>query len=181
MTQSQENGGERVSYWLVPAEPDKSRCSEIITALAKRFDAPIFEPHVTIYSGPFGASDDVAEVIESTALAFSEFTLRTECLAHSAQFTKTVFVQFFPDARLEALSERLKVRSRDRADYQLNPHLSLIYAPLPSAVREQLVRDLSLLPLMRFDELKVIKTGGPTQTRSDVEAWRVLASRKLAG
>ena len=39
-----------VAYWVTPAEPTRSFFASTIAELAARFDAPLFEPHVTIYA-----------------------------------------------------------------------------------------------------------------------------------
>jgi hypothetical protein len=41
-----------ITYWLCPAEPARSHFAELIDNLAARFDAPVFEPHVTLYVTP---------------------------------------------------------------------------------------------------------------------------------
>ncbi len=51
-----------VAYWLTPAEPARSFFASTIAELAARFDAPSFEPHVTIYAGEKG-DDNPAEVL----------------------------------------------------------------------------------------------------------------------
>ena len=39
-----------IAYWLIPSEPAHSFFQRIINDLARRYDAPVFEPHVTIMS-----------------------------------------------------------------------------------------------------------------------------------
>ena len=40
-----------IAYWLIPSEPGHSFFQRIINDLAGRYDAPVFEPHVTIHVG----------------------------------------------------------------------------------------------------------------------------------
>ena len=40
-----------IAYWLIPSEPAHSFFQRIINDLARRCDAPVFEPHVTIHVG----------------------------------------------------------------------------------------------------------------------------------
>src|SRR5947199_10754697 len=40
-----------IAYWLIPAEPAHSSFQIAINDLARRYDAPLFEPHVTIHVG----------------------------------------------------------------------------------------------------------------------------------
>jgi hypothetical protein len=172
---------ERISYWLVPVAGDKERVEEIIRQLAARFGAPVFEPHVTVYSGPLGPRDNLSEVVAATAMEISELVLQSNGIAHSERFTKTLFVEFAANEILTKLSEALKRRSAQPADYELKPHLSLIYAPLAPADRERFADEIVLPSTVRFDSLKAILSTEQVQTREDVEAWRVVAEQKLTG
>src|SRR5437660_1675571 len=40
-----------IAYWLIPAEPAHRFFQRLIEDLARRYDAPLFEPHVTIHVG----------------------------------------------------------------------------------------------------------------------------------
>lgn len=40
-----------IAYWLLPDESASRYFSVLIHELAAKFDAPIFDPHVTIYAG----------------------------------------------------------------------------------------------------------------------------------
>ncbi len=175
-----EPAAERVSYWLVPAEPDKFRLQRMIFALARRFDAPRFEPHVTIYSGPHAAQDGVAEILAAATRGISEITLKVAGVAHSEEFTKTLSLQFASDERLLNLSHELKRLSGAPANYDLNPHLSLVYAPLAPDVKAALAGDLMYPASIHFNFVKAIVGTSRTQTRQDIEAWRVVAERRLA-
>jgi hypothetical protein len=172
---------ERISYWLVPVARDKERFEDIIRRLAARFDAPVFEPHVTVYSGPLGPRENIADIVVSTAVKTSELELQSSGIAHSEQFTKTVFVEFAMNGVLAKLSGALKQRSAQPAHYELKPHLSLIYAPLAVPARERLAHELVLPGTVRFDALKAIVSSNQVRTREDVGAWRVVAASRLAG
>ena len=55
-----------IAYWLIPSEPALSFFQRIINDLACRYDAPVFEPHVTIHVGADQA-DAAARAIEKAA------------------------------------------------------------------------------------------------------------------
>src|SRR5207245_11264891 len=40
-----------IAHWLIPGEPAHSFFQGAINDLARRYDAPLFEPHVTIHVG----------------------------------------------------------------------------------------------------------------------------------
>jgi 2'-5' RNA ligase len=172
---------ERVSYWLIPTEPDKTQLTEMIRLLASRFDAPLFEPHVTLYSGPLDSTERPDDIIRAVARGASEIVLDTTGIGHTQQFTKTLFLEFAPNEALDKLSGELKRHSSMSDDYDFKPHLSLVYATLSPEVTQRLARELSVPRRIRFDTVKAIISQGPTRTRADVEAWRIVANEKLAG
>jgi hypothetical protein len=42
---------EITAFWLMPAAREREFFSGVIAELAARFDAPVFEPHVTLFGG----------------------------------------------------------------------------------------------------------------------------------
>ncbi len=170
---------ERVSYWLRPAAPERAQLSEMIRQLAHQFDAPVFEPHVTLYSGPVESLERIDRVLRAAAGLGSEITLRSTDLAHSDQFTRTLFMEFAPEAGLISLAAELNRLSRPAGDYELKPHLSLVYAELAAERREELARSLVVPATIRFASLQAVGTGGSTLSRADVETWQVWGEQSL--
>ena len=166
----------RVSYWLIPVAADKRRLQRIIKELAARFDAPVFEPHVTLYSGEMEHIEDAADVLEGLAGDFPVL-LHSRGMAHSDQFTKTLFMEFASDSALDQISNDVKSLSKAQDDYALMPHLSLLYAPISRDVREVIAREIVVPKIVRFDSIKAVATGDRTQSKSDVELWQSLAAR----
>ena len=169
--------GERISYWLIPAEPDKARLAETIQNLAVRWNGPMFEPHVTLGSGLVESRERIDEIVSEAMRGVSKVVLTSTGIDHSDQFTKTLFVEFAADDALTLLAAKLKRLSARPEEYELKPHLSLLYASLDQAQREALARSVVIPKLIRFDSLKAVVTGGSTCSRADVESWRVVAAQ----
>ena len=168
----------RISYWLIPAEPHRSEFRKAIFNLAQRFDGPVFEPHVTLYSGSEG-TNEVENVLARATAGLSEIELRTAGIGHSDQFTKTLFLRLEPCEVLVQLSNELKRSSIGADDYTLIPHLSLLYALVESAVRVRLVDEVKFASLVRFDEVQAVDTGARNESRADVEQWLLIGRRQL--
>ncbi len=99
-----------VAYWLVPAEPTRSFFASTIAELAARFDAPLFEPHVTIYAA--GKGEDIpAEILSHPPADCDPFRFSVRNIQCSDEFTKTVFVQFEQSPPLSALCRALQQES----------------------------------------------------------------------
>ena len=73
-------------FWLIPAEPERELFCEIIRILAGEFDAPYFEPHLTLGS----ARDDMAPRTLFRNVQIAPLKLRVRSSGFSAKFTKTL-------------------------------------------------------------------------------------------
>ena len=82
-----------IAYWLIPAEPARSFFQGLINELAQEYDAPVFEPHVTIHVGA-NCTDAVDGVLSKVAQRCERIALQALEVSGSSEFIKTLFVQF---------------------------------------------------------------------------------------
>jgi len=170
-----------VTYWLCPAEPARNHFAMLMRNLAEKFDAPFFEPHVTLYITD-AAKENPSAVLEQVVKNRRSCHLSVRDLDHSDKFTKTVFVQFQPNEDLARLSSDLRHASTVRSDYQLNPHLSLIYKTMDRETKRDLVESIRLpFDEVRFDSVKAVISPVKIESRKDVDAWRVVAEESFTG
>lgn len=169
-----------LSYWLLPSTADHNFLRNIINALAKTYDAPPFEPHVTIYSGVYTPQDDPEALLQQPTNNIQYVRLCIDTLLYTDVFTKTLFVQFHPAPVLTAISEALRNAVSEPSDYVLNPHLSLIYKQMSIATKHHLISSLHLPQSeIIFDEVGAVVSSGRTQTPKDVESWNMIYRQKL--
>jgi 2'-5' RNA ligase len=165
-----------IAFWLIPAEPTHSLFHGIINDLARRFDAPVFEPHVTIHVGADRA-DLTETALEHVARECTEISLTPLGIDQSEEFVKTLFVQFALNPELRQLNELIRQSADDSLKYEVKPHLSLLYKKMEAAARRQLAASIIVpFPEITFDRIKAVRCVSPTQTRADVEAWRLTAA-----
>jgi 2'-5' RNA ligase len=168
-----------IAYWLIPAEPAYTFFGRIVNDLAERYNAPVFEPHVSIHVGA-NNPDKAERTLSKAASDCKQIKLKALEIDHSSAFIKTLFVQFAMSRQLRLLNESIRTAARDSSDYQLNPHLSLLYKKISIQDRHLLMRSIEVrFPEVTFDSLKAVRCISPTQSRADVEAWRVVAERNL--
>jgi 2'-5' RNA ligase len=168
-----------VAYWLMPAEPARIFFASTIAELAAHFDAPLFEPHVTIYATQKG-EDIPAEVLSHALTGCNPFRLSVRNIQYSDAFTRTVFVQFRRSPPLSRLRRALQRASALHDEYQLNPHLSLIYKKMTRSAQIEAAASVSVLfTEVLFDSAKAVICSAPTESRQDVEAWRATAVQRL--
>jgi 2'-5' RNA ligase len=176
-----ESTNQIVTYWLCPAAPEREELSTIIRNLAERFDGPVFEPHVTLYVTSTHR-ENPNEVLTDALSQRHEYRLAIRGLDYSDKFTKTLFLQFAPDPDLARLSQDLQRASASAADYELNPHLSLLYKDMDQETKRGLAASIALpLTDVIFDCVKAVMTPATISSPKDVETWRVVAERRLTG
>jgi Cyclic phosphodiesterase-like protein len=170
-----------IAYWLIPAEPAHTFFQGIINDLARRYDAPLFEPHVTIHVGA-NRADSAENALAKAACECKGVTLKALGIDHSDEFIKTLFVKLAFNAELRRLSEIVRRAAQDSPQYGLRPHLSLLYKKMPASARRELAASIKVpRPGITFDALQAIRCVSPTQNRAEVEAWRVLKTTPLSG
>lgn len=169
-----------IAFWLIPAEPARRFFQEVISDLARRYDAPVFEPHVTVHVGA-NSGDAVESALSAAACVCKLIKLKALKLGHSSEFIKTLFVEFALNAELRQLNESISSAVQDSSHYGFKPHLSLLYKKMRSAARRELASSINIpFREVHFDALRAVRCISPTQTRADVEAWRVVATTAVS-
>ena len=170
--------GQKVTYWLCPAEPARSHLAGLIRDLAARFDAPAFEPHLTIYVT--SAERETPAQVIATVNGQQPSKLTVRGVDFSDEFTKTLFVQLAPNTEVSRLSDQFRRASVSQNDYEINPHVSLIYKTMADEIKRQLAASIRLpFTEIRFDTVKAVLTPAEIKSREDMEAWRVVADATL--
>ena len=169
-----------IAYWLIPSEPAHSFFQRIINDLARKYDAPAFEPHVTIHVGADRA-DAAKNTLGDAARECKVIALATLGIDHSDHFIKTLFVQFAFSGQLQQINKFIRDAARDSSQYELNPHLSLLYKNLATATRRELAASTNVpFSEVTFDTIKALRCVSPTTSAVDVDAWHVLAVASLS-
>ena len=168
-----------VAHWLIPAKPAHGFFQDLINDLARRYDAPVFEPHVTIYVGA-DSTDAVDTTLSKAARDCEPIVLQALEVSHSNEFIKTLFVEFGLNSKLRQLNQVICSAAQIPSDYDLKPHLSLLYKRMSVQERRSLARSIEMpSSQVLFDSLKAVRCISPTQSRADVEAWRVMSEKVL--
>jgi hypothetical protein len=170
-----------IAYWLIPSEPAHSFFQRIINDLARRYDAPVFEPHVTIHVAADRA-DAAKNALGDATRECKLIRLIPLGIDQSDEFTKTLFVDFSVSGELRKISGIIREAANDLSHYQLKPHLSLLYQNLAAPTRRELAASINV-PLFEvtFNAIKAVRCVSPTESGADVEAWHVVAAASLSG
>ncbi len=167
------------SYWLLPDEPHYSHLAETIRRLAHAYGGPIFEPHVTLYTGEacrkvkdrvLSELNELGQNIELTPIGVSGGGL----------FTKTLFLQFALTKEISSLCKRVRDLQTAVSSFQIDPHLSLLYMELVPEARQNLMENLVLYQgSITFSSIRVIETEFPVNEADVIQRWSNIGSTKL--
>jgi putative hydrolase of the HAD superfamily len=165
-----------LSIWLVPAEPERAALAQRIGELARRYDAPRFAPHITLFAGST-ARADWREALAQAVQGSVALRTRVVEIGHSDQLFKTVYLQMASSAALLALQRNVRAALHDADEYAFDPHLSLIYKLLPEAARVELASELDAPSTILCDALSVVIPSSAGW--ADVAGWQVQDSVPL--
>lgn len=169
---------ETIAFWLVPTHDTRRWFEEKIRDLSERFQAPLFEPHLTVHAGPAEKVAAPSSVLAEAAFDFDAIVLRPGRIGHSEKFTKTLYLEFHNSQQLVFLAEKL--RERVPSDYVLQPHISLLYHKLPEAEREALANSFDgLLHDVRFEVMQAVFCPRPAESAEDVHSWQIVEEWRL--
>lgn len=168
-----------ISILLVPVKQQEDRIRKIIDSLAAKYQAFPFIPHITIfYLGETTILNDCINFIDKELCNTRPIQLELTNIAYSDVFTKTLFANYQQNAPLLTLHQKLSKRFKHIRDYQLAPHLSLIYKNnMPDEDKQKEILNLSLPKKLILDRIIVItKENGTIVKEEDVLEWKVAHS-----
>ena len=163
-----------IAYWLLPETAAREGFTEKVRELARRFEAPVFAPHVSVFIGPEN-SRHPAEILPELGTVTIELTIHS--IRVSEQFTKTLFVQFERSVPLQEMGDRIWKASGAPKRYVIDPHLSLLYASLAGEKKKALVDEIRFpFREVSFSSICAMRCARPTATVAEVEQWQLLAA-----
>jgi hypothetical protein len=178
--------GEKVAYWLIPAEPAFQFFHRQIVELGGRYGEAAFEPHLTLYGDDClagEAGEMVPQIVAQLAHLPEASDLQLDFIRydHSEKFTKTLYASYSRTEPLLRLMDWLKRRTGDRRSYDLQPHVSLLYSHLREKERHQLAAKLPAPPkTLRFAAAAAIRYSGEINSSAEVRRWELLGRCAIA-
>lgn len=158
------------SLWLMPTGKAYDKLSGLIKRLAKEYNAPLFEPHITLLGETMQSEDDVLKRVkraEQLASGQNPFPITLNSIDYQDFYFRALFVRAEKTDPLQALHDRAKevFEMQDIPDYM--PHLSLMYGNFPQAIKEQIIKDIGRDQATEFtvNSVQIFKTDG------EVNAW----------
>jgi len=134
------------SIWLMPDGIDKDQLKTTILSLASDFDAPFFNPHVTLVGGFLGEEKQLLKKMKIISKKIPSFIISFDGIDYLNDFFRSLFLKV-------KLNNQL-IRARDIASNELElikdnymPHLSLIYGNYNSTQKKHMISKVSSIPI----------------------------------
>ena len=161
-----------ISFWLVPAEPNRLELTTLINSLADKNSAPRFMPHVTLLVTQLAKDESPQQIMESATKAIAPLDLDLLGLEHGPNRFKSLFIRL-NSKPVEPLFKALRNSCRHPGSYQLDVHLSLLYLQVPITKRIALLADLHIPEgPFHFDTVIAVTPGHNQICFDEVEQWR---------
>lgn len=152
------------SIWVEPTTKDARYLMQIIRKLGKKYDAPMFYPHITVFSG---IRSSTAKTAIKNCTDIKKLTVNTMNVAFSDDLWKTVFINMEKNQKLKQIHNVIK-KSIPNSKYEFDPHISLIYKKLGDSEKQGIIDSLKIKRKFTFDKITVIAS------YKDVEKWKII-------
>ena len=159
---------EKFSIWLIPSHPDGALISRSIQSLSKKYLAPIFKPHCTIFS-PIIDINKAQDTIEQ--FDQKKIQINVESIGESDDIWKTVFLKLVNNSTLKKINALFSQAFPEI--YQFDPHISLIYKKLDAKKRKSIISKLDMKKSFAIDKISIVCTSG------SVENWETVYRKTL--
>lgn len=159
----------KFALWLKPGDEVFEVLDRIIASLAKEFNAPRFEPHITVAGSIQMPEETIAIRMEAMVKDCEPMTL---CLSETGCMDtvyQSLFIHVAPNEALLALRERCMTELQLEHESYM-PHISLIYKQLDTGIKRSITERVGQRFDMVFKPDKLYLAD--TSSRSP-EQWKV--------
>lgn len=161
------------SVLLLFNKEDNAFLYKIIENLAKKYNAPKFLPHITMYAIVDASLSSIEDAVKDSIKGLSSFTVRGSKLNHSDNAWKTVFLEIELNSKLLQINEILSQKLSKYTNYDFQPHISLIYKKLGKLERENIIKKTSINREFTIDHVSILKFS------NNIHQWEYLSSFTL--
>ena len=126
----------------MPSGEAYDRLARVIIELGHKYQAPVFEPHVTLLAGIPGPEELVVGQCQRLAAMVESYSIQLTKLDQLDEFYRCVFVRVLETGPV--METNLKARDLFGLELGLPymPHLSLLYGKFPEATKRQIIHSL---------------------------------------
>jgi 2'-5' RNA ligase len=161
------------AIWLTFSKDDRDYLKKIIDEIAKKYHAPKFEPHITVYGLVDSKLSNIDRIAKEISLNCNSCVVKKSKILQSEDLWKTVYVELEMNKQLKTIHENLKKHFEKTVKYEFKPHISLIYKILSLEEKIKIINELDIKNEFTINKL-VIQKFSP-----DIEKWKIIKKYHL--
>jgi 2'-5' RNA ligase len=153
---------------------DSKYLSGIIENLSRKYDAPRFLPHLTLYDSVKIDLPSLKEVVKSSSDGIHPIVVKKSKINESDYIWRTVFIVMKRNPHLTQINKRLIDFLSKYIHYSFKPHMSLIYKKMDRSHRLKIVNQIKIKNEFKFDKIAIV------QDSRNVSEWKQIFVRKFS-
>lgn len=157
------------AIWLSLEKKDEEILQSIIDDLGKKYDAPSFKPHITVYGLVNTGLKNLTNYIEHISNQCAPFDVELSDVSYSEDLWKTLFLNLKPHESMTKINQILTERLNKFSSYYFTPHISLIYKHMPIQLKQQIIQKLELRNHYRVEGISI------DQYSEKIEDWKIVS------
>lgn len=161
------------TLWLVPTGQVFEKFASLIQKLARQYNAPVFDPHVTLLGEIMQPEDECIVKTKQLVKNQKPFIVNLEAVGWQDYYWRTLFVYAKKTQALQNLHERAKKTfNMELPPYM--PHLSLLYGMFPVEIKREIIKEIGKDQSAQFkvNSVTLVKGGA-------VENWKIIGEFPL--
>ena len=161
------------TLWLVPTGQAYEKFSNLIKKLAAEYNAPVFEPHITLLGDFMQTEEECITLSKQLVSGQKPFTINMEEIDYEDFYFRTLFVRAKETQSLLAFHNlSKKIFKMDIPPYM--PHLSLLYGTFPVETKKKIIKEIGRNQPAQWEVTKVTLVKG-----GEVEDWQIVGEFPL--
>jgi 2'-5' RNA ligase len=164
--------GDYHSIWLMPISEQEGAFAAIVRDLAKRFNSPAFQPHLTLVEDMPRSCEELKPLVQQVADGMASFEASIESVEESQLYYRSFYARFPVTPQLRMLKERAVGLFKVGSVESFMPHISLAYGVAESPEKAKAIaalqRELQGMSV-RFDRVCIVSSSRQTP----IEEWQI--------
>ncbi|HSB83129.1 MAG TPA: hydrolase [Nitrosarchaeum sp.] len=161
------------AIWLTFAENDRDYLKSIIDKISEKYNAPKFEPHITIYGLLNLKMNLIDSVIKEVSQNSNSILVKKSKILQSDVLWKTVYIELEMNQQLGIIHNNLKKHFEKILKYEFSPHISLIYKILSIEKKIKIINELNIKNEFRINKIAI------QEFFPDIEKWNIIKEYNL--
>ena len=156
--------------WLTLDSPE---LQDIIIELAERFNSPVFQAHCTIIG-----RTDIPIIKLKSAIVQKDYNLKLDSvhinsISYSENIWKSYYLELKEKHNLIELHEQFCNILSIEKDYEIQPHISLMYNLISEKVKQSISIPIKIGAFFKIHSIQITECG------EEVERWKPIFELKV--